>query len=117
MQSIESRFVCLIVVLLSVHIKIETALALSAQCGEFNGDKYVQGRLAELDRELGFEAELEQFFDAFNENDTERMDEALKLLELVQSDFDDEVPAQASKQIIESVVSACGEAFSIVNLK
>lgn len=104
MKSIEQRFIYFIVFLLSIQIRVKTVYALR-ECGEFHKDEFVQGRLAELDGELGFEAELNQYFDAFNNNDTKGMDDVLKLLQSVQFNYEDLMKVDEYKSIIEPVVS------------
>lgn len=73
----EARFIWL---LLFCLFGVQRILAIS-ECGEFHKNEFIRGKLAEFDKELAYEDELNQLLDAFNENDTQRMDDLLELLE------------------------------------
>lgn len=78
----KSTFVLFLVIFVTVHLKIDSVLSLR-ECAELNNNnnEYIRDRLAGFDKKLDFAEEFEQFFKAFNENDTQRMEEVLKLLE------------------------------------
>lgn len=79
----EFSFVLFSVIFVTVHRRIDSVLSLN-ECAELNNDENVWVRLAELDIKLEFTEEVEQFFKAFDENDTQQMDEVFRLLESVQ---------------------------------
>lgn len=82
----KSTFILSLVIFVTLQLKIDSVLSLR-ECAELNNNnEYIPVRLADFDKRLEFAEEVEEFFKAFNENDTQRMDEVLKLLELVQTE-------------------------------
>lgn len=79
----KSTFVLFLIIFVTVHNNIDSVLSLR-ECAELNIDEYIRVRLTELDKKIEFSEELKQFFKAFNENDTQRMAEVLKILDSIQ---------------------------------
>lgn len=76
----QSKYFCLILFLFEVGVQINGVTALLGDCGEIHKGNEERG-LAYYEEEMEFDSELEELFDASNDNDTARMEEAYKLLE------------------------------------
>lgn len=95
MQTTEIRFV---VLFLFLHSSVDAL----RECGEFDQNGIVAREIREYSEVLPFQNELEQLFDAFENNDTELMEAAYKLLENVENnDIED-----YGKDLIKFVVRA-----------
>lgn len=107
MQVIEIRFVFLFLFLYSAEAKLQ-------ECGEngVNADAAANGNPI-----LPYQLELEELFDAFMVNDTERMEAAFKVLENIgiNGDNDDESIANAEKPI-KSVASSNQFSFYVLKI-